>query len=100
MQSWTILARQARPRRPNSASMPAGDRIRRNREYRTAAAGELGGCTGVRNSMRGCRRILIVADDSALRRSLAEQLERHCAFAVLPCAHAAAALAAIRHEPL
>src|SRR4051794_17373608 len=48
--------------------------------------------------MRACRRILIVADDAALRRSLAEQLERHGEFTVLPCEDAAAALAAIRRE--
>ena len=48
--------------------------------------------------MRDCRRILIVDDDPLLRRSLAEQLERHGEFAVLPCEDAAAALAAARRE--
>ena len=48
--------------------------------------------------MRACRRILIVDDDQFLRRSLAEQLERHGEFAALPCEDAAAALAAIRRE--
>jgi DNA-binding response OmpR family regulator len=49
--------------------------------------------------MRGCRRILIVDDDAALRRGLAEQLERHGEFASLQCKDAAAALAVIRREP-
>src|ERR1051325_2245599 len=46
--------------------------------------------------MRACRRILIVDDDQFLRRSLAEQLERHGEFAALPCEDTAAALAPIR----
>jgi DNA-binding response OmpR family regulator len=49
--------------------------------------------------MRGDRRILIVDDDAALRRSLAEQLERHAEFSALLCESAAAALAVIRREP-
>jgi DNA-binding response OmpR family regulator len=49
--------------------------------------------------MRGDRRILIVDDDAALRRSLAEQLERHAEFSALLCENAAAALAVIRREP-
>jgi DNA-binding response OmpR family regulator len=54
---------------------------------------------GAQNSMRGDRRILIVDDDAALRRSLAEQLERHAEFSALLCESAAAALAVIRREP-
>ncbi len=49
--------------------------------------------------MRASRKILIVDDDPSLRRSLAEQLERHGEFAVLPCENAATALTVIRREP-
>lgn len=49
--------------------------------------------------MRGGRTILIIDDDPSLRRSLAEQLERHGEFASLQCESAAAALASIRREP-
>ena len=51
------------------------------------------------NGMRASRKILIVDDDPSLRRSLAEQLERHGEFAVLPCENAATALTVIRREP-
>jgi DNA-binding response OmpR family regulator len=44
------------------------------------------------------RRILIVDDDTALRQSLAEQLERHGEFMSRDCDSAAAALEIIRHE--
>lgn len=50
-------------------------------------------------SSRPSRRILIVDDDASLRRSLAEQLERHGEFASVHCEDAAAALASLRREP-
>ena len=48
--------------------------------------------------MRNLRRILIVDDDSALRQSLAEQLEVHGEFTCLQCASAGEALAAVERE--
>ena|SRR5439155_8769711 len=48
--------------------------------------------------MRNLRRILIVDDDSALRQSLAEQLEVHGEFTCLQCANAGEALAAVERE--
>ena len=48
--------------------------------------------------MRPARRILLIEDDASLRRSLAEQLERHGEFASLQCENAAAALASIGRE--
>ena len=48
--------------------------------------------------MRGLRRVLIVDDDAALRRSLAEQLELHGEFASLECDNAAAAVEIVRRE--
>jgi DNA-binding response OmpR family regulator len=49
--------------------------------------------------MRAGRRILIIDDDASLRRSLAEQLERHGEFASLQCEDAAAALAVMHQRP-
>jgi DNA-binding response OmpR family regulator len=48
--------------------------------------------------MRGLRKILIVDDDPALRRSLAEQLEQHGEFSVVECDTAAEALATAGRE--
>ena len=48
--------------------------------------------------MRPARRILLIEDDASLRRSLAEQLERHGEFASLQCENAAAALGSIGRE--
>jgi DNA-binding response OmpR family regulator len=48
--------------------------------------------------MRGLRKILIVDDDPALRRSLVEQLEQHGEFAVVECDTAAEALASAGRE--
>ncbi len=48
--------------------------------------------------MGGVRTILVVDDDTALRQSLAEQLERHGEFACRQCDTAAAALDLARHR--
>ncbi len=48
--------------------------------------------------MPSLRRILIVVDDSALRQSLAEQLELNAEFATLGCDSAAATLDVMRRE--
>lgn len=48
--------------------------------------------------MRPAHRILLIEDDASLRRSLAEQLERHGEFASLQCENAAAALGSIGRE--
>jgi len=48
--------------------------------------------------MRAGRKILIVDDDTALRQSLAEQLERHAEFASVECGTAAAALEVVGRE--
>jgi DNA-binding response OmpR family regulator len=48
--------------------------------------------------MRGLRKILIVDDDPALRRSLVEQLEQHGEFSVVECDTAAEALATAGRE--
>ena len=48
--------------------------------------------------MRDRRRILIVDSDAALRRSLAEQLDRHAEFASTPCDSAAAALRIVERQ--
>jgi DNA-binding response OmpR family regulator len=44
------------------------------------------------------RKILIVDDDTALRQSLVEQLERHAEFAAVECDTAATALDAVKNE--
>ncbi|HZK90407.1 MAG TPA: response regulator transcription factor [Stellaceae bacterium] len=48
--------------------------------------------------MHGTRKILIVDDDSALRQSLAEQLERNGEFATIECDTATTALEAVKRE--
>ncbi len=48
--------------------------------------------------MHGLHRVLIVDDDASMRRSLAEQLERHGEFASRECGSAAAALLIIRQQ--
>jgi DNA-binding response OmpR family regulator len=52
----------------------------------------------IRSYMHASRKILIVDDDTALRQSLAEQLERDGEFSVVECETAAAALTSIGHE--
>jgi len=51
-----------------------------------------------RGSMNASRKILIVDDDTALRQSLAEQLERDAEFTVVECDTATTALDAVRRE--
>jgi DNA-binding response OmpR family regulator len=51
-----------------------------------------------RGFMQTIRKILIVDDDSALRQSLAEQLERDGEFSVIECDTGTAALAAVQGE--
>jgi DNA-binding response OmpR family regulator len=52
----------------------------------------------IRSYMHASRKILIVDDDTALRQSLAEQLERDGEFSVVECETAAAALTSIGRE--
>jgi DNA-binding response OmpR family regulator len=48
--------------------------------------------------MQASRKILIVDDDTALRQSLAEQLERDGEFTAVECDNAVSALDAVKHE--